>query len=1168
VIGTKGSGTHVVGWWNGSEGKMSAQQIKLIALIIIAMLACGGTLFAGGKTETEASGYKLWYKDQATKTYLKEYTLTVDALQGLTEVKVGWKNQTDYKYTILALNRHGAITAMRFTNPTKNNVEIAFGSQFFNNLPSGGSAVALESNSAQVVKAEFKSIKVNLSEEQKEALAVGDSPITASWSQYNDQKEYSLVALKADGGGELIEVTVAPEFFLGERELFLRNEFKNIPYEKKAIAFMGTFWKGTEEFGDFKTVMQTTFNFSPANASEWGMFDSLSTGSPELFKSYQISFREAFVKHFQYKQETVVDNGKAISLPYLEFGENSFKALYGGNRNVYTNAYLLFLFKSNFGRGKPVLAYKYQKILNQAGHPYNYKQFSMISQGEGKNLATMALRYLLWGVEYTPFDLNKPKAPAETGTTTNKVFDKNRQSIQEWVSTGGPDRQKNYFQGAILLAGAPQGTNAELALLLGKLTILTPFNDGNGHALMGNPLPYAAKGIDSPRTFAYKMWEQWRAREWYKVLAAGIYGKERFPGEDTTLAVDRVGVAEARSGYVTEDEAYQVSGTFRLLPVKAAADIMRTGEPAPLIKAGETIKPFLPGRVLNTAAQIVTNNDSPYNPDKIAGVDALGLLTGALSMAQIEGIRGALDIEKDFRIDRYYQMNDSSVGGLDSTKWPAFYVSPENGYLKENFRFTNSDLERSTVLVPDISLIQEGDLVVRYQENGEPHVGIVVGFTDPIQHGYGDDASNWWSKVMVVSVMRGFRMVNLSTWGNASGALSSFAIDPKMYQIRRLVKFNEQGGSPTYESWDLMTDVQIKERTDYPPETNVPHVYTTAAGVAGLISGVVSWGGMNKMNSYFYHELPPTSISTKVDRSLFDGQMWVGQFTGWRERNTTTYHMGIDVNSSVTLDAAPFYAPEDGLFYVHQGEDFANADYLQIQSESQTGNTIATDKYSEKSYGLIGVLITNPENPRLGRVYVFCHLGPKFKDDEVEKLSIKDRKPMEDSYLANMSRFPDGYENAILVRKGAWIGNVGLRGDTTGYHVHLEVWEYFDDDASGYNWERVDPLTVFSKELFNIVLPTPAGSIVTNSTYGWWSRVKGNQDTMTAKARETHPVVVGIELSDAIIDTWSAIGNVNDNWVSFKKYSEFVPPSENTTENTYRTVFKGSSWENERTADE
>jgi hypothetical protein len=130
------------------------------------------------------------------------------------------------------------------------------------------------------------------------------------------------------------------------------------------------------------------------------------------------------------------------------------------------------------------------------------------------------------------------------------------------------------------------------------------------------------------------------------------------------------------------------------------------------------------------------------------------------------------------------------------------------------------------------------------------------------------------------------------------------------------------------------------------------------------------------------------------------------------------------------------------------------------------------------------------------------------------------------------------------------------------------VWEYFDDDASGFKWERVDPLTVFSKELFNIVLTTPAGSIVMNSTYGWWSRVKGNQDTMTAKARETHPVVVGMELSDAVIDTWSAIGNTNNNWISFQKYSEFVPPSENTSENTYRTVFKGSSWENERTADE
>jgi hypothetical protein len=63
----------------------------------------------------------------------------------------------------------------------------------------------------------------------------------------------------------------------------------------------------------------------------------------------------------------------------------------------------------------------------------------------------------------------------------------------------------------------------------------------------------------------------------------------------------------------------------------------------------------------------------------------------------------------------------------------------------------------------------------------------------------------------------------------------------------------------------------------------------------------------------------------------------------------------------------------------------------------------------------------------------------------------------------------DGHYNmAQLVDRGDKLGRVGNRGFSGGPHIHLEVYEHFEDDkttdANEGGWHRVNPLSVFESK--------------------------------------------------------------------------------------------------------
>ncbi|MCK4541010.1 MAG: hypothetical protein KAU17_02130, partial [Spirochaetales bacterium] len=432
----------------------------------------------------------------------------------------------------------------------------------------------------------------------------------------------------------------------------------------------------------------------------------------------------------------------------------------------------------------------------------------------------------------------------------------------------------------------------------------------------GNPIPYAPVGIDSPRTFAYKMDQQVLAREWLKAQESGNgYYHQVYPDESTTFAIDRNGLPNYGNSYATEIDVVRTAEKITLhidpskgfrytsyidTPVKAGTNYV------PYEDENAVIKAYVPGKYINSSGGMVGHPDSLYSPDKTAGVDSIGMLAGSLAMSGIEGqFLNAFNVDVAELIDGYFKMSEAQVDeieltGVDSEGKPGYYTSEGKSYLDTPYRLTRADLERTSVLVPSLHLAQLGDLVVLYTEDSEPHIGIVVDTSWP-----GDPETLSVDELMegitIIHVRRGFGQVGIGTWGNPVGSFGGFAANPKEYHLRRLLKL--PAGVPMTQrteedEWELVKEIPIRTRTHYQPHYNVPWTFNEAlpyrSGSAptdvnvmfkNLNDGMVGpayWE--DSIRRYYYLELPRTSYVNKAERGVFEEntQMRVSCLSGWR----------------------------------------------------------------------------------------------------------------------------------------------------------------------------------------------------------------------------------------------------------------------------------------------
>jgi hypothetical protein len=405
------------------------------------------------------------------------------------------------------------------------------------------------------------------------------------------------------------------------------------------------------------------------------------------------------------------------------------------------------------------------------------------------------------------------------------------------------------------------------------------------------------------------MLEQLDARRWYRARVPGE--GDRFTEKPTTLALDEGERHEGyREGYVTQadlvrgqdgraDSSLTASFGFRNAAAPALRGIYEW-------KQGQTktVKPYLPGMLITTARGVSLDPKSPYTPDKIAGVDSLGMLMGSVAMTESlrDSVYDAFNRRSAVELDKYYRM-EGAAAGLGADGKPVFFAdTAAQSYRSGAYRWAEGDFERSTVLVPDLHEMQEGDLVVRYRREGEPHVGIVVGFLGekPV---YGADATEFLSKVLVVSVRRGFRTVTLGTWGNKAGTFGGFTVEPEMYQVRRLLKLKAGLSGPGAakrgaDGWEVVQRVPLRLRDYYPPDVPTRLFLQHKGDPYNLV--VKDWR--------FQRHLPPTSFDNKVpsmiatpDATRQPLPMVFTEASGWRIRPVSnSYHQESTWRSRMT----------------------------------------------------------------------------------------------------------------------------------------------------------------------------------------------------------------------------------------------------------------------------
>lgn len=339
------------------------------------------------------------------------------------------------------------------------------------------------------------------------------------------------------------------------------------------------------------------------------------------------------------------------------------------------------------------------------------------------------------------------------------------------------------------------------------IALTTPFYENHGilygKEYFGNPLPYLPSGIDTPRTFAYKMREQYRAKKFFKDGIASLFDKDRITGSVSMMALDSDGDENYFEGYVLEQDLLKVSMTSRL----ANGEIRNHRDgPNSLL-----LRPYLPGKIVDSKLGYTAEINHTSHIDKLAGVDSLGILSGSLAMLNGSSgvtVHGYTDIEISDLLDKYTQMSSAhkDLPGLDYSGKPVYAAQENDSFLDGNYRFTPADLERASVLVPELKLIQKGDLLVRYStELGDTHVGIVVDFdTDLLDGGTTADIQAFMQSVVVISVRRGFKMVTLGTWGNPENSFGGFSLEPENYQLRRLLKLKEGNAAEEDDPWELI----------------------------------------------------------------------------------------------------------------------------------------------------------------------------------------------------------------------------------------------------------------------------------------------------------------------------------------------------------------------------
>ncbi|WP_026295142.1 hypothetical protein, partial [Sediminispirochaeta bajacaliforniensis] len=768
--------------------------MKKIWTIMLWMVLCTAPLFAFGQKEIP-EGQKL---EAATEGEGMPFDLYYTLEPG--RVKLAWEWTEGIRYAFYVVNDEAcrSVDSDRFEDVSEAAEKIypslSASKSTEAKSPSGIENLFVDSGSYQ------DGLLDTLNQSERDMLSYNKSMAEIEFLyEAASGDSFRLFLLKANGGFYEVRFDLSGGYFAGERE-YITTGTGDTANKVRQLAFLSTFF-GSEQ-NEFLNVAADSFDFTSTELTN----ARVQIGALENLKDLQNAFRVAFLDQLPIVEEKG-------SLPYFNVDEVGFEKIYGEHGAVYLKAYLAYLAKKN----KPVLSRMYEKALGEESR-YNYRDYEPLS--DGKELAKAALRYLSWGCEYTVYLDSQFAFEPQSGNEVYKelVKDGNR----DWIEAGknGRSRATNYLPDSVgtvsldseRLAAEHEGHEGVLKALFGYEEF-TPLSGVTSLGLSadipsfmaegGNPLAYTPGGIDSPRTFNYKLHEQHRAMEWK-------LGDESFRSipESTEAKVKRswnlldFGVEGRYEHYVSGEEVEEGSEY-----------------------EGKEVKPFLPGYYRLGRGELEAI-------DGRCGVDGAGLVAGALAMTG-DGVRfcgpdGEKVIEN---LDGYYGMSGERAGLKDG--YPAYYPEEGGRIGAGGYRLRREDLEGSTVIIPELREVKAGDLLVRYEENGEVDLGIVVGVGWKEGEAQGLDNRELMEQVWVVTAKREFGMVSLGLWGNPNGRFGGFTDRPERYHVRRvLVKKEGEGSEGKRDGWELASyDLSgLKVDVSYEGERWIPNTKKRVEG--------------------------------------------------------------------------------------------------------------------------------------------------------------------------------------------------------------------------------------------------------------------------------------------------------------------------------------------------
>ena len=207
---------------------------------------------------------------------------------------------------------------------------------------------------------------------------------------------------------------------------------------------------------------------------------------------------------------------------------------------------------------------------------------------------------------------------------------------------------------------------------------------------------------------------------------------------------------------------------------------------------------------------------------KNSGVDSLGFLSGVAAISGLRFIDSKGQNSKIEKLTDYFKIQNPEDGQKAN--------KPSLKHKLKNFvdkRLSLSEIERNSILVPDVSLIQSGDLIIDSSNQEEPHIGIVVRTSYP---------NSSPGSIYVLSTNNQLQMITLGRLANSYSFFSDwtgkifngFNLDFDHYQIRRIIQYSENMQTSNHEeiAWDLLRKPDEKVLVDIVKKTNpkeMPH---------------------------------------------------------------------------------------------------------------------------------------------------------------------------------------------------------------------------------------------------------------------------------------------------------------------------------------------------------